>query len=228
MTETKSSTANTQRLILLGGIVVVALVVAGVAIWLNTSSAAVRGAKFNYADVPQTRTADGGFVLGNPDAPITIVEFADFRCPACQNYRDTVEQVIANHVMTGEAKLEFRMLPTVDRTGFSFQLVECATEQDASFWLAHDVMYDLASRGWTQTSSQEFAERMDLNYGDLLNCVTNADQFVTDAQLGQRSGITGTPGVRVRINDGNLQPIGQSSAPAYDTLRTVIEQANQS
>jgi len=228
VTATNSNNANTKRLILFGGIALVALVVAGVAIALSTSSASVRGAKFNYSEIPQTRTADGGFVLGDPDAPVTIVEFADFRCPACQNYRDTVEQVIENHVMTGEAKLEFRMLPAADRTGFSFQLVECAADQGADFWVAHDVMYDLASRGWTNTSSQEFADRMDISFGDMLTCAADADQFMTDARLGQSSGITGTPGVLMRINDGDVQPIpGGSTAPAYSTLRTVIEAANQ-
>jgi protein-disulfide isomerase len=37
-----------------------------------------------FARLPQTRTADGGFVVGAADAPITIVEFADYACPHCQ------------------------------------------------------------------------------------------------------------------------------------------------
>src|SRR5688572_1885482 len=44
-----------------------------------------------YADIPFSRTVDGAPVLGDPDAPITIVEFADFACPPCQRYQPTME-----------------------------------------------------------------------------------------------------------------------------------------
>gem|GEM_PF-6126817 len=40
-----------------------------------------------FASLPQSRTEDGGFVVGKPEAPITIVEFVDYACPHCQTYR---------------------------------------------------------------------------------------------------------------------------------------------
>src|SRR4051794_33993937 len=42
-----------------------------------------------YSDIPQSRTEDGAFVLGDPDAPITIIEFLDWGCPHCQAYKPT-------------------------------------------------------------------------------------------------------------------------------------------
>jgi protein-disulfide isomerase len=191
----------------------------------------VRGAKFDYSDIPQSVTDDGAHVLGDPDAPITVVEFADFRCPHCQRYTEVVEQVIENHVMTGEAKFEYRFFPTTDRQGFTARLVECAVEQDANFWEAHDVMFGLTSRGWTQTSSQEFANILDLNYGELLNCVNSADQVDRDARIGVNAGVTGTPAVRVRYGDGELQPIGPQytgGGPPYSVIQAAIERANES
>ena len=49
---------------------------------------------FDYSGIPQTRSDDGAFVLGEADAPITIVEFADFLCPHCQTYHATMQKVI--------------------------------------------------------------------------------------------------------------------------------------
>lgn len=232
-TTNQSAGNNRQRMILFGGIIAAAVIVAIVAIVFSTSGASVRGAKFDYSQIPQSVTADGAHVLGDPDAPITVVEFADFRCPHCQSYTSTIARVIENHVATGEAKLEYRYFLTSDgaNQGFSSRLVECSVEQGANFWVAHDVMFDLTSRGWNQTSSQDFANRLDISFGDLLNCVNDATQYQTDMRLGQSNQVTGTPAIRIRYGDGPLQPISPqhvSGGPSYSVISAAINQANQS
>jgi hypothetical protein len=50
-----------------------------------------------------------GLVLGNPSAPVSIVEYGTFACPACAAvHRDLLPQVIERYVRTGKASLEFR------------------------------------------------------------------------------------------------------------------------
>jgi protein-disulfide isomerase len=56
-----------------------------------------------YAHIPFSHTDDGAPVLGNPDAPITIIEFADFACPYCQRYEPTMQVFIDTYVATGRA-----------------------------------------------------------------------------------------------------------------------------
>ena len=163
-------------MLIFGGVALAAALVAVAFIVFSTSDAAVQGANFNYDEIPQSTTEDGAPVLGDPDAPVTIVEFADFMCPACQQYESTKERLIENYVMTGQAKLEYRYFPTVDRSGFVSGLVECAVDQGANFWVAHDIMFDLASQGGREVDSQEFANRLDLSYGELINCVGESDQ----------------------------------------------------
>ena len=92
---------NKQRLYILGGGVAVAVIIAIIAIVATTSGGRVRGAKFDYSEIPQSFTDDGAPVLGDPNAPITIVEFADFMCPHCQEYTETIGRVIEEHVITG-------------------------------------------------------------------------------------------------------------------------------
>src|SRR5689334_6670070 len=54
-----------------------------------------------YAAIPHSRTADGAFVLGDPNAPVSIIVFEDFTCPACQNYKPTMDSFVQNFVVTG-------------------------------------------------------------------------------------------------------------------------------
>ena len=182
-----------------------------------------------YADIPQTVTEDGAHVLGQPDAPITIVEFADFLCPHCQAYRhDVIDPFIEDFVRTGKAKLEYRMFLTVDRNGATARLLECAVEQNETiFWAGHDVLFNLAENGWTNESPREFATLLDLDYGKILDCITEADQFVTDVQLGQSLGVSSTPTTLIRTADGNITTIAgidRGGAP-YSTISAVVEAA---
>ena len=99
-----------------------------------------------FASVPTTRGEDGAFILGDPDAPVTVIEFADFLCPACQTYHEQMNQFVEDYVLTGEAKLEYRFFPIIDQqlSPLMSAINECAYEQDA-FWTTHDVLYQLAS-----------------------------------------------------------------------------------
>ncbi|MCY4145736.1 MAG: thioredoxin domain-containing protein, partial [Chloroflexi bacterium] len=155
-----------------------------------------------YVDIPQARQADGGFVLGSADAPITIVAFEDFLCSHCQRFKPTVDQFIEKYVATGMARFEYRIFPAV-HPGYSplaGKLAECAdTLRPGSFWHAHDALFEIASaRAFSDQSSRTFADSMDLSYADLLECTAEAKQADIDTQLGTQLGVTGTPTIMVR------------------------------
>ncbi len=162
----------------------------------------------DYDSIPQARTADGAFVLGDPQAPITVVEFADFLCPHCQTYHTTMRQVIETHVVSGQARLEYRLFPVVDpyASTLTANLVECAEILvPGSFWRAHDLMYALTSAGYSGLTPFTFASRAGLNYNAMTACVNEqADQVVADSELAQSTGVTGTPSILLRLADGEL------------------------
>jgi protein-disulfide isomerase len=190
-----------------------------------------------YVNIPYSRTADGGFVLGSPDAPITIVEFADFLCPHCQTYNTTVHQFIEQYVATGMAKFEYRMFPIIDAeySAFAGQLAECADSQTPGmFWAAHDLLFDLASRGSIdrQNTPSTLAEALSLDANLLINCTETAAQFETDFALGESLGVDGTPATLVRLEDDSLGYVsldGQvfdSGGLPLEVLARVIEAEN--
>ena len=168
----------------------------------------------DYSQIPQSRTEDGAFVLGDPEAPVTIVEFADFMCPHCQAYHPIVQQVIEDYVATGMAKFEYRFFPVVDAnlSPLTATMVECAGLMDAGdFWHAHDVMFDLASSGFNGLTPFTFAARAGISYEDMATCIEEtAGQVPVDIDVGHAVGVSGTPTVMVRYGDGDLEAITDS------------------
>jgi protein-disulfide isomerase len=167
--------------------------------------------RIDYTGIPMERTADGAFILGNPEASVTIVAWEDFLCPHCQAYEATLQQFIREYVATGQARFEFRMLVAIDATysALAFQLVECAEEsQPGSFWKARETMFHIASTSrFNQNSGREFANDMGMSYGALLNCTSEAEQYTVDMNLANQYGdaVTGTPAVGWRLDGGSVR-----------------------
>jgi len=189
------------------------------------------------ASLPQGRQADGGFVIGDPSAPITIVEFADFACPHCQTYREVTQQVIEQYVATGQARFEFRTFPTAGgrRTIYAAVVAECADVMVAGgFWQAHELLYEYAQTGRYQDPlGKLIATELGADYLSMLGCMWRGNQILTDYELATTLGVSGTPAVAVRYDDGDLAFIthegttyDRGSVP-IEVLSAVIEAANQ-
>ena len=118
----QSSADRNKRLWQLGGILVVAaaivvviVLVAGGGSSSKTDSSKLTGAaeiQTNLAGIPQA-----GLVIGNATAPLTLVEFADLKCPVCREFDvNSLPTIIKNYVRTGKLKFEVRLLHFLDQT----------------------------------------------------------------------------------------------------------------
>jgi len=207
----KGTPQNNAQLVIIG-IIVAAVAIAAIAIVIQATGFNPVALEVDYSTLEQTRLEDGGFIVGNPDAPVTITVFEDFLCSHCQDYQSELKQFISDQVAKGLARFEFRMMSTSSGTNpLLFQLAECSeTLQPGAFWLAHDKLFDMASRGWSMSSDpRDFASEMNLDYNDLLDCRESARQHVTDNNLARSLGVTGTPTLMVRI--GNSEPRFEAS-----------------
>lgn len=160
-----------------------------------------------YAGIPQSRLEDGGFLLGDPDAPVVIVEFADFMCPHCQDYEEITDRFINTYVATGQAAFEYRMVPIVSEvlSPLTAQAAECAGDAGL-FWEARRLLFVLAKeRVVDENIAQLTAERLGLDATALEACMSNARQFLADAQLAGSLGVSGTPAVMVRVRGSQPQ-----------------------
>lgn len=222
--KTSASGQNNQRLIL-GGIIVASLVVAIGFIILSATGGGVGRANIDYSQIPVTKLADGGYSLGNPDAPFTLVVFEDFMCSHCQTYEPDMEAYIKEFVATGRAKFEFRMLQSSSPTPLMFQLAQCSEQlKPGSFYKAREELFYMARAGWRADSSpRAFSDTLGLNYSDVLKCQKEANQWFVDGQLAQQLGAQGTPSVYVRINNSapRLETL-LGPRPSIDQLRSYI------
>ncbi len=87
------------------------------------------------------RVAAAGILKGNPDAPVQVMEFADFECPACGNFATvTMPDVMQRLVATGEIAIRFYDLPGHTNSIPAHNAAHCANEQ-GKFWEMHDLIF---------------------------------------------------------------------------------------
>ena len=199
-----------RPLLIVAAVAVVAVV--AIVVWQLLAVAPSNSSPFTrFEAIPQERLADGGFVLGNPEAPITVIEFADFACPHCQEYSPVIHNVIDEYVAAGQAKFEYRMfISAADPTygPYTAKLAECASEQvDGGFFAAHDVLFEIGrARGrFNDQTARTIADRLGLNYSQLLDCAQDADQYEFDQNMGINLGVQSTPTIMVRYGSSDPQ-----------------------
>jgi protein-disulfide isomerase len=168
------------------------------------------------AGLPQSRTADGAFLVGEPDAPFTLVVFADWACPHCIDYESAVVvPFVREFVASGQANYEFRPFPTAggDTTVAAAQLAECAeTFEPGAFWDSYATFFQMAELGAysVNTILSTLSNRLSVTQDELIACVMEWDnnhetplQIYTDYEFARQAGIGGTPAVLVRLNGGD-------------------------
>ena len=118
---------------------------------------------------------DEDWIYGDPDAPITIIEYEDFQCPACPGFSLGVKSLIEDF---SSIRVVFRHLPLPsihDKAYISAMAAEAAGAQE-KFWEMHDVLYTLQSE-WTNMSEDDFVDWVTAKAEDL---ELDLDQFEAD------------------------------------------------
>jgi protein-disulfide isomerase len=170
-------------------------------------------------DPLRTEVATAGYPTRGPaNAPITIVEFADFECPFCGGLFPTLKLVERNYA--DRVRFVFRQFPLVNSHRFAQKAAEaalCANDQQ-TFWEFHDSLYGNQS-SLDVASLKQRAVTMGLNTATFNSCLDSAKHAETirrDQEDARRLGVNSTPTTFIngrRLN-GN-QP--------YAAIRDIIE-----
>jgi protein-disulfide isomerase len=127
-------------------------------------------AKLDLKDAP---------VTGNPNATITIVEFADFECPVCRNLHQALRGILPNYP---QVRLVFKDLPLEQIHPWSRTAAlagRCAYQQDPkAFWKVYDHLYDdqdliSAANAWDKVV--DYAGRAGLDTETFKSCLTSPE-----------------------------------------------------
>lgn len=166
-------------------------------------------------------------IQGNKDAKVTVVEFADFRCPFCERFfTDTTSKLMKDYVATGKIKFAFRQYAFLGPASTTAaNAAECANEQ-GKFWEYHDYLYknqppESDTSMYTTEKLTQVAQDLGLDQSQFQSCLfsTKFSQKVSDDfSDGQKAGVSGTPTTFV-----NGTPI--VGAQPYESFKTAIDQA---
>lgn len=136
---------------------------------------------------------DDDAALGPADAPITIIEFSDFRCPFCKRFHnETLTPLLERYPQ--QIRLIYRDFPVVG--GFEAALAaECADEQ-GDFYAFHDLLFSGEFETLGSEAYSAYADRLGMDAEALLTCVedgTFAEEVEADARYAAGLGVSGTP-----------------------------------
>jgi len=163
-------------------------------------------------------------VLGDQNAPVAIVEFADFQCPFCGRFHQTItSQLKKEYIDTGKVKFAYRDFAFLGQESlWAANAARCASEQ-GKFWQYHDTLFEKQSGenqgAFSKDNLKRFARELALDTAKFNACVDSdkyEDAVNTDVNAGRQFGVQGTPATFV---NGILI----SGAQPYAVFKQAIE-----
>ena len=208
------------------GAVIVAAVVVGVLVQRSRSAT-------EQATVTRPASAvgpNGGVLVGDKNAPVTITEFGDFQCPVCGELHQLWEPTLEQLVQQGKVKFEFVGLEFLDR-GTTESLRSAAAAVCAAdagkFTDYYNALYNQQSRtensGFlTNDRLQRFGSEVGITDPAFARCVSSGrfTGWVTkNTDTTSQKGVTGTPTVLV-----NGKTISNAVAADPERLTALVDQ----
>jgi protein-disulfide isomerase len=158
-------------------------------------------------DIPNTLS-----VLGNPEAKVTIVEFADFQCPFCGEWqKDIFPKLKSDYIDQGKVKFVFYDYAFLGLESKQAALAaRCANDQ-GKFWEYHDKLYENQKGenegAFSDSNLKRFATELNLNTSDFSTCF-NSQKYLSDIEGNLKTAtvnyqIDSTPTI---VINGNVMP----------------------
>ena len=179
-----------------------------------------------------TLMSQGSPLLGNPTAPVTIIDFSDFQCYLCARYVKSTEPLInQTYIQSGKVALVFKHLPNrgFDSLGASLA-VQCTNDQ-GKFWQFHQLLYKNQKpidSGWVSNDNlKELASQISgLNIQQFEECRKNEKYkgFVeSDLALASSLGFQDTPSfIIVNSKDGSNPQVLKGAHP-FPSFKSIID-----
>ncbi|HUC01288.1 MAG TPA: DsbA family protein [Candidatus Paceibacterota bacterium] len=174
-------------------------------------------------------------ILGQANAPVTLIEYGDYQCPFCgEFFSQTEPQIIQNYVNTGKVRMVFRDFAFLGpESTVAANAAQCAEDQ-GKLWPYHDALYsakvaDVSNGGaeddgfFSTTELLKLGQQVGLNMTTFTSCVqNNTDAAIVAQEKSDASnvGINSTPSFLIN----GQQIVG---AQPYATFQQAIDSALQ-
>jgi len=209
------------------GIAIISIII-GIAVSVSSSDESFD------VDMTQTHgsisTSLGSPILGNPNAPITIVEFGDYQCHQCYNwFHNTKPMIIRDYIDTGKANLIFVDFAFLGKDSpKASQATYCADDQNM-YWEYHESLYDSQESkidsGWANSERlKAFAFNLNLDmelFNECLDSEKYSKRVQYNSQQARDNGVRGTPGFFIVDSDFNQKQI--SGAQPFSVFKKILD-----
>lgn len=171
---------------------------------------------------------NGSPIIGNPDAPITILEWGDYQCAFCYKFhQSSLNTILTDYVQSGQVKLVFKDFPLNGPDSIlAAEAAYCANDQ-GKYWSYHNELYTNWAgerTGWVNYNSlNQFAESVDLELEQFSSCLNEhkyRQKVLELEKFGRDIGIDATPSFLI-FNDEKIIKI-RGNQP-IDAFRQAID-----
>ena len=170
-------------------------------------------------------------ILGNPAAPVMIIEYSDFDCDFCKGFHDTLNQIIANAGVNGKVAWVFRHLSLSEIHPNALahaRAAECvaATSGNDAFWKFSNALF--AAQPADPSSYGTLASSIGLSGNAFATCYSTASstldaRITADRQNALDIGADGTPYSIILVNGKPFEVM--NGAYSYDAVKQLVDQA---
>jgi len=223
----KTSSRPTGFYYVLGAIAVLGASILGYSLLRKPAGAVGMDVKVD----PATAGAAQGYTMGKADAPVQILEFADFECPGCSQFATVTEPDVRKRIIeTGLASFTFYdfPLPQHKNSPAASNAAACANDQ-GKFWEMHDRIF-LGQDQWNTQAADNpkpFFER----YASDIGLDIRAWEACYDSRRHQgRIMANMAEGERRQVRSTPTFIVGTKMYPGalpYDVLKAIVDSATQ-
>ena len=190
------------------------------------------GKKEEGVKIPPVSAQD--HILGNPNAPIVLVEYSDTECPFCKTFHGTMEQVVEQYGKDGNVAWIYRHFPLDSihsKARKEAEGAECAGEigGNEKFWAYMNRIFEItpSNNQLDPAKIPEIAKYIGLDSAKFDACLNSgkyAAHIEEDFQGGLKAGVTGTPSTFAIIKKTSEQTMIPGAQP-FATVKAFIDSA---
>lgn len=230
-----------------GAIIIAGAIIAVAIIWVKKPAApapALQQPSLNQpAELNIREITVNDHVLGNPNAPVKIIEYSDPSCPFCKVFNATMTKIMDEYGPVGKVAWVYRHFP-LDKpnengyvlhknAGNESQALECAAVVGGNtlFWAFEKNLYaktpgvsSASPDGLDQSTLPTLAKEVGIDpkaFSDCLSSGRTKDKVNSDYLEGVNSGVTGTPFSVIITPSGSKIPL--TGARSYQDVKNAIE-----
>lgn len=207
-----------KQMTLIGIIAGIAIIGAFVMILVNRGGDDSGLPAIAAAPAPLTVERDG-LSIGNPNAPVKIVEYGDYQCPFCADFTENgFGPLLDEFIATGDVHFTYVPMSFLGQESVTAAEAALCANVQGQFWEMHEAIYanhyGENQGAYSRSRLDKMAEGIGLDMGAFKSCMDNGDQRDSVAQYAaqaQAAGINSTP--RLVIN--GQEPIGWTNWAAF-------------